>query len=261
MTFPQLKIKDDVLKIKMRKRLFEIIELSDGNDKLSRVYDVGMMCAIIISLIPLAFKEINALFLVIDYLTAGIFVIDYLLRFITADYKLEAVQKSKEMNSGLGKGVKSFAIYPFTPMAIIDLLAILPTFTMITSGLKILKLFRLIRTFRVFKIFRYSKSVIIISNVIKKQKEPLLAVFVLAFAYILICALIIFNVEPDTFDSFFSAIYWATVSLTTMGYGDIYPVSTIGRVVTMLSSFVGIAIVALPAGIITAGYMDEIKKE
>ena len=70
-----------------------------------------------------------------------------------------------------------------------------------------------------------------------------------------------FNVEPDTFDNFFSAIYWATVSLTTMGYGDIYPVSTIGRVVTMLSSFVGIAIVALPAGIITAGYMDEIKKE
>ena len=84
---------------------------------------------------------------------------------------------------------------------------------------------------------------------------------VLAAAYIVICALIIFNVEPDTFDNFFSAIYWATVSLTTMGYGDIYPVSTIGRVVTMLSSFVGIAIVALPAGIITAGYMDEIKKE
>lgn len=149
-------------------------------------------------------------------------------------------------------------------MAIIDLLAILPTFTIVASGFKILKLFRLLRTFRVFKVFkivRYSKSITVISNVIKKQKEPLLAVCVLAAAYIVICALIIFNVEPDTFDNFFSAIYWATVSLTTMGYGDIYPVSTIGRVVTMLSSFVGIAIVALPAGIITAGYMDEIKKE
>ena len=243
----------------MRKRLFEVIELSNGNDKLSRLYDVIMMCAIVISLIPLAFKEINALFSAIDYVTAGIFVIDYLLRFITADYKLGAVRK-RNKQSIIG-GVMLFVIYPITPMAIIDLLAILPTFTIITSGFKILKLFRLIRTFRVFKIFRYSKSILVISNVIKKQKEPLLAVCVLAAAYIVICALIIFNVEPDTFDNFFSAIYWATVSLTTMGYGDIYPVSTIGRVVTMLSSFVGIAIVALPAGIITAGYMDEIKKE
>ncbi len=248
----------------MRKRLFEVIELSDGNDRLSRIYDIVMMCAIVISLIPLAFKETNSLFLAVDYVTAGIFVIDYFLRFITADHKLGAAGNNKKSNIFSGEGVKLFFIYPFTPMAIIDLLAILPTFTIIASGFKILKLFRLLRTFRVlkvFKIIRYSKSITVISNVMKKQKEPLIAVCVLAAAYIVICALIIFNVEPDTFDNFFSAIYWATVSLTTMGYGDIYPVSTIGRVVTMLSSFVGIAIVALPAGIITAGYMDEIKKE
>jgi voltage-gated potassium channel len=149
-------------------------------------------------------------------------------------------------------------------MAIIDMLAIVSSLGIIASGYKILKLFRLMRTFRVFralKVVRYSKSIKIISNVIKRQKEPLLAVCVLAAAYILICALIIFNVEPDTFDNFFSAIYWATVSLTTMGYGDIYPVSTVGRIVTMVSSFVGIAIVALPSGIITAGYMDEINKQ
>ena len=248
----------------MRKRLFEIIELSDGNDRLSRIYDLFMMCIIVISLFPLAFKETNDIFLMIDYITAGIFVFDYLLRFITADYKLGVVGNNAKMNKSSRGGLRAFLIYPFTPMAIVDLLAILPTFTIIASGFKILKLFRLLRTFRVFKVFkivRYSKSITVISNVIKKQKEPLIAVCVLAAAYIVICALIIFNVEPDTFDNFFSAIYWATVSLTTMGYGDIYPVSTIGRVVTMLSSFVGIAIVALPAGIITAGYMDEIKKE
>lgn len=244
----------------MRKRIFEIIELSDGNDKLSRLYDVVMMCAIVISLIPLAFKETNSLFLAVDYITASIFIIDYLLRLVTADYKFKAAGgNTKKANKN--SGVKPFLIYPFTPMAVIDLLAILPTFTIMASGFKILKLFRLLRTFRVFKIVRYSKSITVISNVIKKQKEPLLAVCVLAAAYIVICALIIFNVEPDTFDNYFSAIYWATVSLTTMGYGDIYPVSTTGRIVTMLSSFVGIAIVALPAGIITAGYMDEIKKE
>lgn len=127
----------------MRKRIFEVIELSDGNDKLNRFYDVSMMCDIVICLIPLAFKEINSLFLAIDYVTAAIFVIDYLLRFITADYKLGKVRENRKRTK-VCERVKVFAIYPFTPMAIIDLLAILPTFTMITSGFKILKLFRLI---------------------------------------------------------------------------------------------------------------------
>ena len=77
----------------------------------------------------------------------------------------------------------------------------------------------------------------------------------------LISALVILNLEPDSFDNFFEAIYWATVSLTTMGYGDIYPVTTVGRIFTMLSAAFGIAIVALPAGIITAGYMSELAKE
>ena len=108
--------------------------------------------------------------------------------------------------------------------------------------------------------FRYSKSVRIIVSVFKKSKESLIAVGTLAIAYIIISALIVFNVEPESFNTFFDAIYWATVSLTTVGYGDIYPVPTIGRIVTMISSVFGIAIVALPAGIITAGYMNEIEK-
>lgn len=235
----------------MRKRMFEIIELSHDNDKLSKAYDLTMMGVIIVSLIPLAFKENYKLFSIVEYISTIVFIIDYLERVLTADYKLK-------------KGLKSFIIYPFTPIAIVDLLAILPTFSALSAGFKLLKIFRLFRTFRIFRAFkfiRYSKSIMIISNVIKKQKEPLTAVCILAAAYVLICALIIFNVEPDTFENFFSAIYWATVSLTTMGYGDIYPVSTIGRIVTMVSSFVGIAIVALPSGIITAGYMDEISKQ
>ena len=76
----------------------------------------------------------------------------------------------------------------------------------------------------------------------------------------LLSALVVFNVEPDTFESFFDAIYWAVVSLTTVGYGDIYPVSTLGRIVTMISSVFGVAIIALPAGIITAGFMQELEK-
>ena len=149
--------------------------------------------------------------------------------------------------------------YPFTFMAIIDLLSILPSIVVINSGFKILKVLRLLkslRVFRVFKAFRYSKNIMIIMQVFEKQKDSLMIVVWFAAGYILISALLVFNVEPETFESFFDAIYWATVSLTTMGYGDIYPVSNIGRVVTILSSILGIAIVALPASIITAGYME-----
>ena len=116
------------------------------------------------------------------------------------------------------------------------------------------------RVIRVFKAMRYSRSFEIIGNVIRSSRESLSAVCTLAIGYILVSALVIYNVEPDSFSSFFEAIYWATVSLTTVGYGDIYPVSTIGRIVTMVSSIFGIAVVALPAGIITAGYMTEIQK-
>lgn len=97
----------------MRKRIFEIIELSNGDDRLSSVYDVLMMCTIVISLIPLAFKDINALFLTIDYVTAGIFVLDYLLRFITADYKLGAVQKNKKTYNNPGAAVCYLSLYAY----------------------------------------------------------------------------------------------------------------------------------------------------
>lgn len=232
----------------MRRRIFEIVEVSKEKNGASAIYDACMMAVIIISLIPLAFKETNAVFDIIDKVTACVFILDYAARLLTADLKLD-------------RGPVSFVLYPFTPMAIIDLLAILPSFTPMATAWRLVKLFRLFRTFRAFrsfKLLRYSKSLRIILDVIHAQKAPLIAVCTMAIAYILISALVIFNVEPTTFGSFFDAIYWATVSLTTMGYGDIYPVTTIGRIVTMVSSFVGIAIVALPAGIITAGYMDKI---
>lgn len=99
-----------------------------------------------------------------------------------------------------------------------------------------------------------------IISVIRKSKDSLIAVCTLTVAYIIISALIIFTVEPESFNNFFEAIYWATVSLTTVGYGDIYPITEIGRIITMVSSMFGIAIVALPAGIITAGYIKELEE-
>ena len=235
----------------MRKRVYEIIEVSDGNDKTSSVYDGAMLAFIILSLIPLAFKTETRLFAVLDKVCVAVFILDYLLRFCTADYKYGK------------KSPASFLRYPFSFMALVDLISILPSLTALNSGFKLLRLMRMMRAFRVFRVFktfRYSKSVRIIVNVFRRSREPLLAVCTLAGAYILVSALVIFNVEPDSFETFFDAIYWATVSLTTMGYGDIYPVTTAGRIITMVSSIFGIAIVALPAGIITAGYMSEINE-
>ena len=235
----------------LKKQILYLVESPDGeNDENSSFdwYDLLMMVAIIASIVPLAFKSTNTVFEIIDKITVVIFIVDYLLRWIVADLKL-------------GKGKISYLLYPVTPMAILDLLTILPSLTLVSNGFKLFKLVRLLRTFRAFRIFkavRYSKSIRTIINVFKKQKDSLLIVCGMAFAYVLVSALIVFNVEPDSFNNYFDAVYWATVSLTTMGYGDIYPVTTAGRIVTMVSSFMGIAIVALPAGIITSGMMDEI---
>lgn len=234
-----------------RRRLFDLIEVSQNDNKASVVYDIFMMLSIVISIIPLAFTEENICFIWIDRSTVAIFILDYILRFVCADIKLK-------------KGWKSFFIYPLTPMAIVDLIAILPSISLMTNTWKLLKIVRLIRTLRVFRVLkavRYSKSIDMFIAVFKKEKEALTTIFGIAVIYILISALVVLNIEPETFGNYFHAVYWATISLTTMGYGDIYPVTTAGQLVTMISSIVGIAIVAMPAGVITAGFMQELNSE
>lgn len=233
----------------MREKLYALFEPTDESDNgKSKYYDWFMMTSILISIIPLAFKTHYPVFDIIEYITVTIFIFDYLLRLLTADFFV-------------GKGKKSFFIYPFTPMAVIDLISILPSIFVINKGLKLLKLFRLFRSFRVFRVFkviRYSKNIRMILRIFKKSKGPLLTVGGIALGYVLISALVILNIEPETFDNYFDAVYWATVSLTTMGYGDIYPVTKAGKFITMLSSVFGVAIIALPASIITAGMMEEV---
>ena len=224
-----------------RKILFQIIEPHQKENAIEKAYDVFMFLTIIVSLIPLTTKSHTGIFMWLDFVSTIIFIIDYLLRLLTADYKLE-------------KGKLSFFLYPFTFLALADLLCILPSLFLLNNSLRLFKILR------VFKFIRYSKNIQILTNVLKKQKDSLMIVGLLALGYIFISALIIFNVEPSTFPKFFDALYWATISLTTVGYGDIYAVSTTGKIITMISSFFGIAIVALPAGIITAGYMKEIKE-
>lgn len=235
----------------MINKIYSLIEPDEQSNKLNTFYNVFMFVCIIISMIPLGFKQDCIAFQIIDKTTVIIFIIDYILRLITANNKLK-------------KGIKSFFIYPITPMAIIDLLSILPSLLPISNGFKALRLIRLVRTLRVFrslKIFRYSKNIDRIVKVLKKEKKPLIAVLSMAVFYIIFTAFIMFNIEPDTFENFFQALYWSTISLTSVGYGDICPTTNIGKFFTMISALVGIAIIALPSGIITAGYIDILHNE
>ena len=234
-----------------RKRISEVIEVAREGDRLSALYDSGMLLIILLSLLPLVFKETTPFLHALDRGCAFLFIADYLLRWSTADYKYGR------------QSILSFVRYPFSFMALVDLLSILPSLTLLNGAfkvLRVLRMFRALRVFRVLKALRYSRSIRIIANVLKNSRDSLIAVGTMAVGYILVSALVIFNAEPDSFNNFFEAVYWSTVLLTTVGFGDITPVTTIGRSIAIVSSIFGIAIVALPSGIVTAGYMKELDR-
>ena len=133
-----------------RKRIFEIIEVAEEDDRLSAVYDSCMLLCILLSLIPLVFKETTPFLNGLDKACVVIFIADYLLRWSTADYKFNSASPL------------SFARYPFSFMAIVDLVSILPSLTVLNSGfkvLRVLRMFRALRVFRVLKALRYSRSI------------------------------------------------------------------------------------------------------
>ena len=183
----------------MRKRLYDIIEVKEEESLGSTLYDAFMLLTIIASIIPLCFKKQTAYMEIIDQVTVIVFIIDYLLRWSTADYKLKRYKS------------RAFLYYPFTPMALIDFASILPSLTVLNPGWKLLRLFRLVRALRIFKFARYSRSIRMIVRVLRREKDVLFAV----------------------------------------GYGDIYPVTVFGKLVSMISSIVG--------GVITGGYIEAIK--
>lgn len=238
-----------------RQRIYDTINRDTRHDPLSRAYDIFMFVCIFASITPLMFLRECRAFSVIEAVTVSIFVLDYLARWYTSPVKL-------------GRGAVSYLIYPFTPMAVVDLLSVLPGLGLVDNTFKLLRLTRLLKIVRLFKIFRYSDKIMMFRRVLHKERSVLLSVLVLALSYIFVTALVMFNAEPHvnpetgqaTFRSFFDALYWATVTLTTVGYGDLCPATDIGRIVSMLSSLFGVAVIALPSGVITASYLEELRE-
>ncbi|MCD8394583.1 MAG: ion transporter [Bacteroidales bacterium] len=231
----------------LRLQIYEVVSPhGDDSSTASRVYDYYQLVAILVSLVPLAFRHYTHFFAIMEYCCVGAFILDYLLRWITADYRLK-------------RGWLSFVYYPFTIMALIDLLSILPTFQVLNEAFHLARITRLFKIVRLLKFGRYSKELAIFISVLKEQKSVLLSVLTLAIFYIIMTALLMFTVD-DKFEDFFDALYWVTSALTTVGYGDICPHNDIGRLISMLSSLVGVAIIALPSGVITASYLHTVER-
>ncbi len=240
--------------MKIRTGLYEIIDRDRNGRMSSRVYDWFMLAMVVISIVPLMFVDDRPLFRDTETITVAAFIVDYLARWYTSPVPL-------------GRGWRSYLMYPFTPMAIVDMLSILPVMNLLSSSFKLLRLTRLLKVSGLLRMFRYSDKVMMFLRVLRKERHVLMSVLMLALFYIFVTALVMFNAEPHinpetgeaTFESFFDALYWATVTLTTVGYGDLCPVTQIGRIVSMLSSLFGVAIIALPSGVITASYMEELR--
>lgn len=227
----------------MRKRIYEIVERAGKYDRVSHIYDIFITAVALISIVPLLFKQSYPVLDTIDLITVYILFADYIFRWVTHDFK-----------SGKAS-VWAFIRYPFTLSAIIELAAILPSLAVLGPQ------FRILRMLRLFRALQYSKNFLYISNVFKRERKTLCSVLIIALAYIFISALAMFCYEPDTFENFFHALYWATTALTTVGYGDIYPVTWVGQLISMISSLFGVAVIALPAGVVTAGFMEQLQND
>ena len=184
-----------------------------------------------------------------------IFTVEYVLRVWSANHE----EKYKHSIYGRLK-------YMVSPGALIDLIAILPFYihTIVGLDLRMLRILRLLRFFRLFRLTAYMKATKVVVNVFRSKFNELMIALVLTLFLLIIAACLLYfaehNAQPDKFSSIPATMWWAIVSLTTVGYGDMYPVTILGKIFTGMILLAGVAMLALPAGIITSGFLEEIRK-
>ena len=234
----------------MRTRIYEIIARPKRGDNASHLYDLFIVLVSVLSLVPVVFHPNNVsegaqrILEIIDIVAVYILCFDYLLNWMTFDIAQDKRGKWTE-----------FLKYPFTLTAIVNLLSILPTLNLLPSE------FLFLRVLRIIRLFRYSRHLTIIINVFIRERKTLGSILILALAFVFTIALLMFTFEPTTFDNFVDALYWSTITLTTIGFGDITPESDLGYILTSISSIIGIFILALPAGIMTGGFLQQLRRQ
>lgn len=245
-----------------RKRLLEILEVGNDLDRASRAYDFLSAFAIVLNLtasIMYTFDNLQmqygTVLLWIERITVAFFALDYVLRLFTARVLYE---DEKDMTEG-----RALRKYIFSFMGIIDLLSFLPYYLPIffPSGTVAFRMIRIVRIFRLFRINAYYDSLHVITEVIYGKRSQLISSVVIILILMIGSSLCMYSLEhdaqPDVFQNAFSGVWWAASTLLTVGYGDIYPVTTLGKVFGIFITFLGVGMVAIPTGIISAGFVDQ----
>lgn len=244
--------------VQRRKRMAEIIDVASSGDWISQGYDIVSTIFLLINLVATLMDTFDALsqyhkvFMVLEGITVTFFAIDYILRIWTAPY----------LHLGLtqGKAVKKYVL-SFT--GIIDLLSFLPYFLPVffPAGAAAFRMFRVVRIFRLFQINSYYNSINVITAVISSKKQQLLSSVFIILVLMVASSLCMYSLEhqaqPEVFSNAFSGIWWAVSTLLTIGYGDIYPITTLGKIFSIIITFLGVGMVAIPTGIISAGFVDQ----
>lgn len=244
---------------KRRKRLFEIIEIGSYFDRASKTYDYLNITAILVNLavsIMLTYEEMrtgyNDILMLVEKITVAFFAIDYVFRLLTA--------KCLYTEETEGKALKK---YVFSFAGLVDLLSFLPYYLPIffPAGTVAFRMIRIVRILRLFRINAYHDSISVITEVLSKKKQQLISSVFIILILMIASSLCMYSLEheaqPEVFKNAFSGIWWAASSLLTVGYGDIYPITFMGKLFGIFITFLGVGMVAIPTGIISAGFVDQ----
>ena len=244
---------------KRRKRLFEIIEIGSNYDAVCWGYDFFNTFTIILNLavsIMYTFDNMELkygpLLLTLERLTVAFFAIDFVLRVYTAKYMYPDVSQPRAISK-----------YLFSFSGIVDILSFVPYYMpfFFPSGAVAFRMLRIVRIFRLFRINAYYDSLNVITEVIIGKKQQLLSSVFIILILMLSSSLCMYSLEnraqPEVFTNAFSGIWWAASTLLTVGYGDIYPVTTMGKIFGIFIAFLGVGMVAIPTGIISAGFVEQ----
>ncbi len=240
-----------------KKRIFDVIQIGNKEDLPSRAFDIFISAVIILNILVMfleTFRELSDfqnIFKVIEYVTIIIFCIEYALRIWTADL---LYPRRKKFRSVL-RFILSFD-------GIVDLLTILPFFFL--DGFILFRMLRVVRIFHLFRINAQYDSFTLIKDVLLERKKQLFSSLFIIAILTLASSLAMYGAEhdaqPEAFENAFSGIWWSVSTLLTVGYGDIYPVTITGKVIAIFIAFLGVCAVAIPTGIISAGFVEKFSK-
>lgn len=245
--------------LQRRKRLFEIVEVGAADDWISRGYDLLSTLILVVNLTVTVMNTFDAMSLRygamlkgIESFTVAFFAVDYVLRLLSCRFLRPAERE-----------LKSLLLYMFSFTGVVDLLSFLPYYLpfFFPDGAVAFRMFRVIRIFRLFRINAYYDSLNVITEVLTSKKQQLLSSVFILLVLMLGSSLCMYSLEheaqPEVFRNAFSGIWWSVSTLLTVGYGDIYPVTTLGKLFGTIIAFLGVGMVAIPTGIISAGFVDQ----